>query len=102
MMVRIRVTVNYVLKLIFDIWYGRRVTPSLLLHLWLFSNHIITKGEQMTEVIVACIPAIIVIICGIFKTITNLSNNKTRLKMYKLAIEAGHKHGMIDNNCTTF
>ena len=56
----------------------------------------------MTEIIVACIPVIIVIIRGIFKTITNLSNNKTRLKMYKLAIEAGHKHGMIDNNCTTF
>ena len=56
----------------------------------------------MTVIIMVSAPATLALIYGIFKAITNHDNNKTRLEMYKLAIEAGHKHGMIDNEHTIF
>lgn len=56
----------------------------------------------MTELIIGCVPVGIVLIRGIIKAIVTHNNNKTRLEMYKLAIEAGHKHGMIDNEHTIF
>lgn len=56
----------------------------------------------MTEIIAALSPVIIALIYYTQKAIITRDNNKTRIEMYKLAIKAGHKHGMIDNNHTKF